>query len=112
MKREDVEKKRELEDSIAEQSRKSLIIASNQDHGTGTSETSSIKMKETENKEFKTPGENYQKNADRIQISSGGKSKSEAMKKFEEKKERLKDKTEVKMKEMSKFQSKVLNRGR
>lgn len=108
MNKEKIEKERELEAELAERSRKSLELSSKQDYG--TSEATSVKMKDKEEKEFKTPGENYEKNADRIQISSGG--KSEAMKRFEEKKERLKDKTEAKMKEMSQSQSKSLGKVR
>lgn len=110
MNREKIEKEKELEREIAERSRKSLEQASKQEYA--KPEATSVKVKEKEEKEFKTPGENYEKNADRIQISSGGKEKSEAMKRFEEKKERLKDKTEAKMKEMEIAKSKSFERGR
>lgn len=108
MNREKIEKERELEKEIAERSRKSLLQASKQDYG--TSGATSVKVKEKEEKDFKTPGEQYQKNADRIQVSSGGQAEK-AMQKFKEREKELAPKVQERISK-SLYKSKDLGRSR
>lgn len=86
MNKDQLKKQNELDElEIAERSRRDLHLASQKN--IEESGKKPVSMLERKGQEFKTPGENYEKNCDKIQIPSGG-AMSEEMRKFEDKKER------------------------